>query len=87
MLKSVINKIKHNHYLLMVLCCTLPILGFFILPLLGFSDSVAYYALFLLCPIGHIYMMKGMHKKSCEHHKTEEPKQIEFKHYKANLIF
>jgi hypothetical protein len=34
-----------------------------------------------LCPIGHIYMMKGMHTKSCEHHKTEEPKQIEFKHY------
>ncbi len=37
--------------------------------------------LMALCPIGHIYMMKGMHTKSCEHHKTEEPKQIEFKHY------
>jgi len=79
MLRTMIKKIKTNHLLLMVLCCTVPILGFFILSFIGLKESWGYYALFLLCPIAHIFMMKGM--KSCSHrqHKPELPKQIEYK--------
>jgi hypothetical protein len=79
MLKSMINKIKKNYFVLMVLCCAIPILGFFVLSSLGSEGSWGYYALFLLCPLAHISMMRGM--KSCSHgqHKSAKPKQIEFK--------
>ena len=79
MLKTTFEKIKNNHLLLMVLCCAIPILGFFILSFIGLRESWGYYALFLLCPIAHIFMMRGM--KSCSHVRLspEKPKQIEYK--------
>jgi hypothetical protein len=79
MLKTIIDKIKDNHLLLMALCCAIPILGFFILSFFGLKETKGYYALFLLCPLAHIFMMRGM--KSCPHeqHQPEKPKQIEYK--------
>ena len=77
--KTLIEKIKKNHLLLMVLCCAIPVLGFFILSFIGLRDSWGYYALFLLCPIAHIFMMQGMKSFSHGRHNPEKPKQIEFK--------
>jgi hypothetical protein len=79
MLRTTFEKIKTNHMLLMVLCCAAPIIGFLILSFIGLKESWGYYALFLLCPIAHIFMMRGM--KSCSHglNSLEKPKQIEFK--------
>lgn len=63
----------------MVLCCAIPILGFLIFSFIGLKDSQWYYGLFLLCPLAHIFMMRGM--KSCSHGKNspQKPKQIEWK--------
>ncbi|NOX33713.1 MAG: DUF2933 domain-containing protein [Deltaproteobacteria bacterium] len=79
MLKTLVDKIKNNHLLLMALCCAIPIMGFFILTSIGIQGSWGYYVLFLLCPVAHIFMMKKM--KSCSHGQRhpEKPRQIEFK--------
>jgi len=68
-MKSIINKIKHNHLLAMVLCCAIPVIGILALSYMGVLGSWGYYALLLVCPLGHILMMRGMHS---DHH---HPKQ------------
>lgn len=57
------EKIKHNHGLMMVLCCAIPL----VLLLAGvyfFGLSKIYLTWFviLLCPLMHIFMMRDMHK-------------------------
>lgn len=79
MFKSIINKVKNNHLILMVLCCAIPIIGIFILSFIGLRESLSYYALFLFCPLAHILMMRGMKSCSHEQHQHEKQKQIEYK--------
>lgn len=57
------DKIRNNHTLLMVLCCALPILAVLSLSYWGVLGSWGYYALILLCPLGHILMFKKNHAK------------------------
>lgn len=64
MIKSIFTKIKQNHLLAMILCCAIPIVGILALSFLGVLGSWAYIALILLCPLGHILMMRGMHSNS-----------------------
>jgi hypothetical protein len=71
-LKLLLEKIKTNHALAMILCCGIPIVGILVLSTLGWG----YYALFLICPVGHLLMMRGMHSNSKE---TMVPRQIEYK--------
>lgn len=59
----------HNHALLMVLCCIIPIVLFWVLLAEGF-DANSVWVIALLCPIMHIFMMRGAH----EHGRHEEPK-------------
>lgn len=61
MLKSIFAKIKQNHSLMMILCCGIPLVGIMALSSLGILGSWGYYALILICPLGHIFMMRGMH--------------------------
>jgi len=61
---QLIQLIKKNHALAMILCCAIPIVGILALSSLGVLGSWGYYALILLCPLGHIFMMRGMHSKS-----------------------
>jgi len=61
---QLIQLIKKNHALAMILCCAVPIVGILALSSLGVLGSWGYYALILLCPLGHIFMMRGMHSKS-----------------------
>lgn len=63
MLKSIYAKIKQNHALMMVLCCGVPIVGILALSSLGILGSWGYFALILLCPLGHILMIRGMHSR------------------------
>lgn len=60
-MKLLLEKIKKNHALAMILCCAIPIVGFLALSALGILGSWGYYALILICPIGHLWMMRGMH--------------------------
>ena len=80
MIKLLLEKIKKNHTLAMILCCGIPIVGILTLSSLGILGSWGYYALFLICPVGHLLMMRGMHSNSEE---TMVPRQIEYKNDEA----
>ena len=64
MIKSILTKIKRNHFLAMALCCAIPIVGILTLSAFGVLGSWAYVLLILVCPLGHIFMMRGMHSDS-----------------------
>jgi hypothetical protein len=70
MKKSDFGKILQNHSLAMILCCAIPLVLFLILSLSGSLGSWGYYALFLLCPLLHILMMRG-HRMTSDHIKTQ----------------
>ena len=76
MIKLLIEKIKKNHALAMILCCGIPLVGILALSSLGILGSWGYYALLLICPLGHLMMMRGMHSNSEE---SMVPRQIEYK--------
>ncbi len=72
------QKIKQNHFLAMVLCCAIPLIGILALSSLGVLGSWGYYALLLLCPVGHVFMMRGMHSDNKkEQGVTKAPEKIE----------
>lgn len=58
------------HMLIMLLCCALPILLIGLLPTLGIGGGnvgkLASYLMIILCPLSHIFMMKGMFKSKKE---------------------
>jgi hypothetical protein len=76
MIKLLLEKIKKNHALAMILCCGIPLVGILALSSFGFLGSWGYYALLVICPVGHLLMMRGMHSNSEE---TMVPRQIEYK--------
>lgn len=52
-----------KHMLMMLVCCLAPLGGVFLLQKSGY-EGAASYLMFLLCPLMHLFMMKGMgHKK------------------------
>lgn len=48
-----------RHLGMMLICCLVPLAAAFILKQLGYSGIASYLILFL-CPIMHLFMMKGM---------------------------
>ena len=64
MLKSRFQKIIQNHFLTMALCCAIPLAGILTLSSIGVLGSWGYYALLLICPLGHLFMMGGIHAHS-----------------------
>ena len=61
-MKNLFDKIRQNHWLMMLVCCLIPLIIAGILFYLGFK-TYAILAAMLLCPILHYFMMKDMHKK------------------------
>ena len=61
MLNDLWTKIKSNHLMAMILCCAIPIGGVLLLSYMNVIGSWGYYLIFLLCPLMHIFMMRGMH--------------------------
>ncbi len=50
-----------KHWWIMILCCLIPIFAVVAIYVLGVSgNSVLYFGLFLLCPLLHLVMMRGM---------------------------
>ena len=77
MIKLLLERNKKNNRLAMIICCGIPIVGVMALSSLGLLGSWGYYALILLCPLGPIFMMRGMmHSNSKE---NMVPRQIEYK--------
>jgi len=55
------DKIRNNHSLMMILCCALPIVAVLSFSYFGILGSWGSYTLFLLCPLGHILMLRKGH--------------------------
>jgi membrane-bound metal-dependent hydrolase YbcI (DUF457 family) len=49
-----------GHLLMMALCCLAPLAAVFALNRLGY-DGAAGYLMLLLCPLMHLFMMRGGH--------------------------
>ncbi len=59
---------KNKHMLIMFICCLAPIVGFGVAFLLGIPlGTLGIVALLLLCPVGHIIMMRSMGKDHAGH--------------------
>lgn len=78
MINTFLEKLKNNHALMMILCCGIPIVGILALSSLGVLGSWGYYALILICPLGHFVMMRGMHSTNKESKVQSEIKKIEY---------
>ncbi|NIO72491.1 MAG: DUF2933 domain-containing protein [Anaerolineae bacterium] len=57
-----------KHWWIMILCCLIPIVAVAAISMLGVpGNSVLYFGLFLLCPLLHLVMMRGMTGPQGEH--------------------
>lgn len=57
-----IEKVRHNHSLIMAICCVGPILIMLgAVYFFGLSKSYLFWTVALVCPISHLFMMKSMH--------------------------
>ena len=54
-----------KHMLMMLVCCLAPIGAVLLLNLSGYEGSGSF-LVFLLCPLMHLFMMRGMGKKQQE---------------------
>jgi hypothetical protein len=79
MFSSLFAKIKQNHFLAMGICCAAPLIAILAYSSLGVLGSWGYYGLLLLCPLGHLLMMRGMHSGHEEAKAQPKIKQIENK--------
>ncbi len=52
-----------KHTLIMILCCLIPLVILGVLWAIGISGSYLILGVILLCPLLHIFMMRGMHKE------------------------
>ena len=56
---------NRKHFWIMFLCCAIPIVGLLAISVLNIPVSnVLYFGLFLLCPLLHLFMMRGMREDS-----------------------
>lgn len=63
-MKERIKKLRHNHGLMMIICCGIPlVLLLFATYFFGLKNKYFFWFILLLCPLMHYFMMKDMHKK------------------------
>ena len=82
MLKSIVEKIKENPFLAMVLCCALPLIAIFAfssLGILGILGKWGVYALILICPLAHLWIMRGIFRAPENTKVQQRVKEIEHK--------
>ena len=55
-----------KHTLIMILCCLIPLALLAVLWAIGVSGSYLILGLILLCPLLHVFMMRGRHEGNGE---------------------
>ena len=61
--KETERKGMSKHTLIMVLCCLIPLVTLGVLWAIGVSGSYLIFGVILLCPLLHIFMMRGRHRE------------------------
>jgi len=74
MMKAIWKNTKKNHFILMIISCAVPLVAIGVLAFSGTLGSWGYYAVFLLCPLLHVFLMRG-HSSPSE--KSNEQTEIE----------
>ena len=77
MIKSLVHKTHKHHILAMILCCAIPMIGILVLAWMGVLGSWGYIALILICPLGHVFMMRAMHSASDDTKLISVPEKTE----------
>ena len=81
------NKISKKHLILMILGCLVPMGVFFVLFTLGIPlNKLFFFALLLLCPLSHIFMMISMKHHGHDDHASES-KKLEAGENKSDLFY
>ena len=52
----------------MVICCLLPVVALGIFLAFGFTGRSLFFLLILLCPLSHLFLMRGHGKGEKNHH-------------------
>ncbi len=73
MKKAIWRNIKKNHFIMMIICCAAPLVAISVMASSGILGSWGYYAIFLLCPLLHVFMMR---KHSSSHENNIEQTEI-----------
>ena len=59
-MKTLFEKLKEDHALMMVVCCLVPIAVVYAgVIYLGWSRNILLWGMLLLCPLSHILLMRG----------------------------
>ena len=72
--------LKSKHMLIMLACCLIPFVGLIAITVFKIpANNVLTFGLVLLCPLGHLllmkYMMPGHGEAPAEHHHESKPKK------------
>ena len=65
------KKFLQKHTWIMLICCLVPLFGIIALSSLGIIGSWGFWALILLCPILHLFMMKVIYREK-EERRTDD---------------
>ena len=67
------EKIRHNHLLMMVVCCIVPLgIVFLFVTFLGISRNYLVWTALIMCPLSHYFLMKGMHGGGKDNKETKD---------------
>src|SRR3989344_3766912 len=93
-LKNLWNKIRHNHWLMMIICCAIPlILLALAIYIFGLDNKYIFWFILLLCPILHYFMTHKFLRRSfefggvrkCHTNSISDMKDMHKKHEKNSL--
>ncbi len=64
-MKEMLKNLRHNHGLMMLVCCGVPLVLLVIaVYFFGLNKSYLLWFMILLCPIAHVFMMRDAHSGS-----------------------
>jgi len=66
-IKNIFKKIKQNHWLMMIVCCAVPLIILIVaVYIFGLSNKYLFWFILLLCPILHYFMTNKFLRQSSE---------------------